>query len=306
MAAIRLSVFLTFVAVLLTIISARVLYADVKDVAMSAGHELLGLGDLTHDAETVWFNGARFHHASLIVKPSVAEVLDRVEEHCEKAPNVLGRALLELPEKELAKHLGEKPSPAFRHGVFREQTKAGTSGMVICFVDEEAYSIPGIQERLDRFQQTHDITAFGKFRYTFAEKLPRGDTEVVTMWADSGLDLRAMFPSDGDAAGTESEVLPRPPNARRTLAANAEGLPYAVRLYDTKDSVETVQRFYDSWMKAHGFEKVAVDDNPGVSYVRPDGYQAFLAVSARHGKTSIAVSEAGRADGTSTAIVGVE
>jgi hypothetical protein len=78
-----------------------------------------------------------------------------------------------------------------------------------------------------------------------------------------------------------------------------------VRLYDTTDDVEAVQRFYDSWMKGHGFAKAAVDEPPGVSYTRADGYQAFMALSTRHDRTSIALSEAGRADGTSTAIVQV-
>jgi hypothetical protein len=305
MASIRLSVFLTFVAIVLSLLSARVLYADMKEIALSAGHELLGLRDLTHEAEAVSFNGAPFHRASLIVKPSVHEVLNRVEEHCEKAPNIIGRAFLELPEKELEKKLGEKPSLAFRHGVFREESKDQKHGMVVCFVDEENYGLGEIPKRLDRFMTTHDLSVFGKLRYTYAEKLKGGDTEVVTMWADRGLDVRAMFPSDGDAAGTDSDVLPRPANARRILSANVEGLPYAVRLYDTRDNVDKVRTFYDSWMEAHGFDKVKADNQPGISYIRPDGYQAFLAVSSRGGKTSIAVSEAGRADGTSTAIVQV-
>jgi hypothetical protein len=127
----------------------------------------------------------------------------------------------------------------------------------------------------------------------------------VTMWADRGLDIRAMFPSAGDAAGTDSDVLPRPPGARRILSAHAEGLPYGVRLYDTGENADKVRAFYDSWMAAHGFEKVKAGDRPGVSYLRPDGYQAFLAVGSHEGKTTIAVSEAGRADGTSTAVVQV-
>jgi hypothetical protein len=305
MASIRLSVFLTFVAVVLTFLSARVLYADVKEIALSAGHELLGLHDLTHDAEAVSFNGAPFHHASLVVKSGVREVLDRIEEHCEKAPNIIGRGFLEIPEKELEKKLGEKPTRAFRHGVFREEAKDESHGMVVCFVDEEDYGVSEIPKRLERFRATRDLTVFGKLRYTYAEKLKSGATEVVTMWADRGLDIRSMFPSAGDAAGTDSDVLPRPPAARRILSANAEGLPYAVRLYDSGENADKVRAFYDSWMEAHGFDKVKAGDQAGASYVRADGYQAFLAVGSRKGKTTIAVSEAGRADGTSTAVVQV-
>jgi hypothetical protein len=284
----------------------RVLYADMKEVAMSAGHELLGLGDLTHDAETVWFNGVRFHHASLTVAQSAAEVLDRIEGHCEQSPNLLGRLMLEIPEGHLAKQIKEKPTKAFRHMVFREDSKDGARGSVICLVDEESYSLGGAQERLKHFNETRDISVFGKVRYAYAEKLRSGSTQVVTLWADSGLNLGSMFPAAGDAAGEDSAVLPRPPGTRRTLSANAEGLPYSVHLYDTPESVEAVGRFYDSWMKSNGFVKSDVKDAPGAGYTRPDGYQAFLTMSSRNGKTSIAVSEAGRADGTSTAVVGVE
>jgi hypothetical protein len=308
MAVIRLSAFLTFAFLCLSFAFGRVLYADVKEAAMAAGHELLGLGDLTHDAETVWFNGARFHHASLTVKQGASEVLDRIEAHCEQAPNVVGRIMLELPESELAKVIKEKPTKAFRHLVFREDSKDGARGAVICLVDDEQYSVEGAQERLKRFNETQDFTVFGKLRYAYAEKLESGSTQVVTLWADSGLDLRKMFPPTGDAAGDDSAVLPRPPRSRRTLSGNAEELPYSVRLYDTPETVEAVGRFYDSWMKSHGFEKSALKDADahGAGYTRPDGYQAFVALSSRDGKTSIAVSEAGRDDGTSTAIIGVE
>lgn len=306
MAVVRLTAFLTFVFLCLTFAFGRVLYADVKEAAMAAGHELLGLGDLTHDAETVWFNGVRFHHASLSVTQSTPEILDRIEEHCEKSPNVLGRLFLEIPEHDLDKQIGEKAKKSFRHLVFREQAKDGSRGTVICLVDEEAYGLQGVRERLKRFNETHDISVFGKLRYTYTEKLRSGKTEVVTMWADSGIDLRLMFPRVGDAAGNDSPVLPRPPGSRRMLSASAEGLPYSVRIYNTPESVEAVGRFYDSWMQSKGFVKTAVKDVQGAGYTRADGYQAFLAISARNGKTSIAVSEAGRADGTSTADVSVE
>lgn len=306
MAVLRLSAFLTFVFLCLTFAFGRVLYADVKEAAMSAGHELLGLSDLTHDAETVSFNGVRFHHASLAVAQGAHDILDRIEEHCEKAPNLLGRLFLQIPEQELARQIKEKPTKSFRHLVFREESKDGARGTVICLVDEESYSLAGVHERLQRFNETHDFTVFGKLRYTYAEKLRSGSTQVVTMWADSGLNLKTMFPHVGDAAGDDSEVLPRPPRSRRMLSANAEGLPYSVRLYDSPETVEAVGRFYDSWMQSKGFVKSAVKDVPGAGYTRADGYQAFLAVSSRNGKTSIAVSEAGRADGTSTADVGVE
>jgi hypothetical protein len=177
--------------------------------------------------------------------------------------------------------------------------------MVICFVDDRPYGLMELKQRLESFHQTHDVTVFGRLRYGYVEKLHSGKTHVLTMWTDSGLDISAMFPKEGDAAGTDSLVLPRPPHSRRALSANAEELPYAVRMYDSTDSPGAVRGFYDSWMKAHGFDKTEVPGDPGASYTRPDGFQAFLAVGTRHGKTGVSVSEAGRADGTSSAVLQV-
>jgi hypothetical protein len=233
------------------------------------------------------------------------DVLNRMEAHCEEAPNLLGRALLAIPEEVAAKKLGQRPSAAFRHAVFREDARDGTRGMVICFVDDRPYNFSEVKQRLEAFNRTHDVAVFGRLRYAYAEKLHSGKTHVVSMWTDSGLDVKAMFPAEGDAAGSDSVVVPRPPHSRRTLAANAESLPYAVRLYDSTDSSEAVRAFYDSWMKAHGFDKAEVKGQPGVSYVRPDGFQAFLAVGSRRGKTGVSLVEAGRADGTSNAVVQV-
>jgi hypothetical protein len=304
-AVLRLSAFLTFVAVVLSAASARVIYADVKEAALSAGHEIAGLSDATRGAEIVWFNGVRFHHGSVVVDATPVDVLDRVEAHCEEAPNLLGRALLAIPEKEAAKKLGEAPSRAFRHGVFRENARDGSRGMIICFVDDRPYSFTDVERRLEAFNESHDVTVFGRLRYAYVEKLRSGKTHVLSMWTDSGLDVKAMFPGEGDAAGSDSVVLPRPLHSRRTLAANAEALPYAVRLYDSTDSAEAVRAFYDSWMRAHGFDKVEAKGEPGASYIRPDGFQAFVAVGSRHGKTGVSLLEAGRADGTSNAVVQV-
>ena len=304
-AVLRLSAFLTFVALGLSLVSARVLYADVKEAALSAGHELSGLSDATHGAEVVWFNGVRFHHGSVVVDATPRDVLNRMEDHCEEAPNLLGRALLAVPEDVAAKKLGQAPSRAFRHGVFREDAKDASRGMVICFVDDRPYGFMDVKRRLEAFHLSHDVTVFGRFRYAYAEKLHDGKTYVLTMWTDSGLDIKSMFPAEGDAAGTDSVVLPRPPHSRRTLAASAEGLPYGVRLYDSTDSPEAVRSFYDSWMKARGFDKVEVQGQPGASYIRPDGFQAFLAVGEHHGMTGVSLVEAGRADGTSNAVVQV-
>src|SRR3954447_7346128 len=97
----RVTAYAIFVFSVLTLLAARLLYADVKEAAMSMGHELAHVADLLNGAETILVNGERMYHASSYVDQDVSEVLDRFEGYCERSSSSLGRALSEFP-KELA------------------------------------------------------------------------------------------------------------------------------------------------------------------------------------------------------------
>jgi len=288
----RVAAYLACVSLLTALFAGRTLYADVREAAFAAGAELSNLSDLTGDSVSVAVNGARFHHASAVTRSSVSAVLDRVEAHCEDAPNTIGNALRDVPADQLARLMPPLPNRAIRSGVVRDEAEG--RGMVACLVDGRPSSLSDLTAKIRRFVTTRDLSEFGKLRYTYAKTRPDGLTYVVTVWADDGLDLRKMFPATGDAAGADSDLLPRPPHARRTLSAAAEDRPYAAWVYEVDGRKDEVRTFYTSWMAAHGWQTVKVPDQPGaLAFLSPAGQQAFLAIGEHGGRSVVSVTQTG-------------
>jgi hypothetical protein len=303
-AMLRLSVYLVFAFSLCSVLAARVVYGKATEAALAFGHELIGLEDLTSDDEIVEVNGERLHRATAASTDSVAAVLDRVEDYCKKSPGVLGQGLQEALQQHpdlLAKRV---PAGALRSAVIRNE--AGERGMVACFTDDRVSGLAGLKGALRRFVETSNLGEFGHFRYTYAER--KGEkTYVSTMWADTGLNLKTMFPATGDAAGSDSALLPRPPSARRTLSAGAEGMPYALRMYVSSDSTESLGRFYADWLKKRGWKLIGQKPSHGSSgYMREDGYQVFLTIIEQRGQAYVALTESGNGRTPSVASVVVK
>jgi hypothetical protein len=305
MRTLRLSFYFSGVFIFLSVVSARVMYAHAKEAALAFGRELSGLSELTRDAEALLANGQRFRHASTVVEDDVPLVLDHLEAYCRAHPGLVGGALAELAARHPRLMAAHGPTDSLRHGVIREGD--AERGMLICFTDQRPGTLAELMEAARQLVETSDLTSFGQVLYSYAERTPGGRTHVVTLWAESGVDLGRMFPATGDAAGEDSRELPRPQNARRTLSAAAEGMPFALRLYETSASPSAVQGFYDDWMREHGWQSAARAEAQGATaYLRADGYQAFLSLSTLDARTYVTLTEAGRADGSSVAVVQVK
>ncbi|HKO46845.1 MAG TPA: hypothetical protein VJV79_03940 [Polyangiaceae bacterium] len=301
--ALRLSAYVSLVASAGLLLIARGLYAATREDAFGIGHELLGLSDLTGGAEVVLLNGQRFHHAVSASAQPLSTVLDRIEAHCRQHPGPAALLLDQLAAREPERFERHAPPGALRSAVFREQV--AEHGMVLCFVGGPSpASADGWLRALRRFSSSRDLSEFGRLRYSFAERAEEGRTRVVTLWADTGLNLSNLFPQTGDAPGSDSPVLPRPPNARRTLSANAEGLPFGVRLYESSQSLAATQEFYDVWMSEHGYQAAHDAESGTSSYLRADGYQAFLSLFAGEGHSYVTLTESGQSDASATLQLG--
>jgi hypothetical protein len=304
MASLRVAAYATVVFGGCAFWAARSVYADVKEAALSAGHELSRFDDLTHDANTILFNGAQMHHASAITPQSVGQVLDRYEQYCEEQPTFVAQAMAEIPKTFESKIATAGPrGRGLRAGVVREE-KDG-NGMVVCFVDDRASGIAGLAERLRRFSKTSDLSEFGHFRYVVAKRQSDGTTHVMTLWSDDHLNLKQMFPASGDVPGGDSLMVPRPASSRRTLAAGAQGMPFAVRVYDSTESKAALQKFYDDAMQSRGWATdPEVHDREGTTaYIREDGLQVFVTLGESNGRSFASVVETGRVDVSQTADV---
>jgi hypothetical protein len=302
--ALRLSLYLTCVFCAASVLASRLLYAQVKDAALEFGHELSGLADLTRGAEIVVVNGHTFHHVTMSVEQPLRAVLDRLEEHCAANAGVLGQVLASAQSGREDTFSKDERVNALRHAVLREQ--AGDRGVVVCFSDRRASGLEGLRQAILEFSKTSDLSRFGHVVYSYAERIADGETHVVTLWTDRGLDLKRLVPAKGDANGTDSPVVPRPPAARRTLSAAAPGTPFGVRVYESTLTLTVAQRFYADWMKQHQWQLAGKSDAYGTTaYLRQDGYEAIVSLAEIEGHTYVTLSEAGRADGSSIAEIEV-
>ena len=85
--------------------------------------------------------------------------------------------------------------------------------------------------------------------------------------------------------------MPRPAEARRTLSASVDGMPYAVRTYASRRSLDDVKRFYVAWMKGNHWTFGAEAEGT-LSYFRGDGYQVFVSLLEQEGATYVTLTEA--------------
>jgi len=291
LAVLRVSFFLTCVALALAVLAARAARADIGELALSAGRQLDHLEDLTADSDALLINGAKFHRATNYTPDSVSHVLDRVEDACLRNPGLLGQAMREVPPSALAKIKADKELPrSARNAIVRDESEEG--GMVVCFVGAKPTSLHELQERLEHFMQTLELYELGDFRYVYAVR--KGDqTRVITLWTESGFNINAMFPSSGDAAGSDSALVPRPPHARRTLTAAAAGQPSGVRIYESTDSIEALDAFYGNVMSRRGFVVPPGARADGTTaFNHPEGSQVFVSLARFDDKSYVTLTEA--------------
>jgi len=297
---VRLTTYLVCVCLVSAALAARVAYAKANEAALEFGEQLSGLEDLTRGANVILVNGERFHRVNAFVADSVGLVLDRIQKDCETTPGLLGQAASEA-ERSNRKALDKYHlSPNIMRGIVRHEEEG--RGMVACFTDARASGFAGLADAAKRFAKTSNLGEFGHFRYAFARRTDDGGTMVTTLWADTELNLSTMFPARGDAAGSDSSVLPRPATSRRVLAASAEAEPYALRLYDTAAGAASVRRFYEDWLQKHGWISAGKAQQGGFSYLRDDGYQVIVTISERKGRTAVGLVEAGRPEGSMTSV----
>jgi hypothetical protein len=286
----RMAAYSAFAFGILALAASRSVYADVREMGLGIGHQLAKLEDLTGEAYLIRFNGMEMRRASAHTAQSAREVLDRYESYCRENPGALGRAMGDIPSA-LEDRIDRPNDAAMRASVVRDE--ANGRGMVVCFVDEPGAPRQPLVDRLRALSETGDLSKLGRFRYAFAEPSSKGGTHVVTFWSDGGLDVKKMFPAEGDAPGTDSALAPRPAGSRRTLSASVDGYPAAVRIYESRATPEAIERMYDETLKAKGFTKVVAKGAfGGGAYIREDNAEIIVSITGTDKRTSVTIVEA--------------
>lgn len=235
----------------------RSAYGNMMESALEIGSELGHLGE-TGTQRPVRLNGEPIYVSSTVQDVPLGELLDRVEARCRDNPTELLEALPTLPE-EARRELEPRLRSREAAGVARYDND--DRGVIVCFMRPEG-AVSGLNARLERitgFLDTGDLSRLGNVRYVFAERTSEGLTHVVTAWTDGSFNLYNLFPAKGDSPGSDLPDVPRPAGGVRLLTAGADGVPYSVRIYDSREGAAAILDEYDRSMAERGWEPIIED-----------------------------------------------
>ena len=280
--------------------------AAAEEAAKRSGLELLEqIGPaLVGPPEVALINGQRMSLASKSTPLSVEQVLERFGQHCREHSAGLAGEIAALPNgaAALAKLPEELRDPA-RWLTSETIAQDGHAGQIACLARRGSGSgLKGLVERVLSFTESGDLAEIGDARYVVARRDPAsGQTHVLAMWTEGKFNIPQMFASSGDAPGTDSEHVPRPPDARRVLSAAMARRSYALRMYDTQRTGEEVLSFYERELAPRGFrlhllprQSAELDLNDHVRTFSKDGV-AVIVVTTRTpaDQTGVSIIEMG-------------
>ena len=226
----RLSAFLFCAQAVIAAVVVRRVQAEVQDLMLTVGSQMMQLGERAGGIapRTLRINGAQIR---LRVQRVPGMTLDQVLDHFEARCRARNGRFYEQLQSDRAKQKLDEEQLGLLDGVMRSESD--DAGAVACMdVGDEQGSPSSILARAQRFVETGDATSFGELRYVRAEKRD-GGVFAVMMWTDGPLDVRRMFPKEGDAPGVDFPDLPRPPGSRRLFSAWEEGQAPALNVYES-------------------------------------------------------------------------
>ncbi len=289
----RVSTYLLFVALVLGGIMMRLAWARAQQAVLTTGEDLSRLteGGKLEGVYRLKLNGEAVMIASASTKASPKQVLDRFLLECEQHADGMATELAHLRE-------ALQPDATPRNegfpgaGVLRSgNAEAGT---VACFAMGSKIGKVELLDRVGAFARSGDLSAIGMVRHVTVRKTDYG-SHVAALWTEGPLNVKTMFPTSGDAPGSDVEGAVRPPSARRLLTAFAEGAPYVLRAYESSASPEAIFTAYAAEMPRTGWraaERVA-KETPGTRAYSRGETDLLVSAQAQQGKTLVSVVEMG-------------
>lgn len=287
----RLAVYFMVVAALLGVVAGRIAYAHAKQTALDTGRELVRLtdtGKLT-GVNRLRINGALVNVSSSVSNLSHQAVLDRFQKECEDHADGMADEFTSL-HSELAAAPKNQGFPGI--GVLRQDDDK--AGMVVCFAIGRAASETEIYARIAEFAKTGDLASLGSVRYVTAKKGASTNSHVVALWTDGAVNVKQMFPDQGDAPGNDAPGVLRPPSSRRLMTAYAEGAPYGVRVYESTLGRDAILGEFDKVMPSTGWMAYprAVENVPTARSFSKEGHDILVATEpSGSGGTMVSVVE---------------
>jgi hypothetical protein len=250
----RVASYLGVVCLSVSALGAKVVHAKTTSAAMALGEPLGNVDLAANGATSLDVNGQRLQLATARVDGSVHEVLDRLERGCRTHADGLADDLGHI-EGLMTEPTSERGVPGV--GLLRDEREG--RGVVVCFAPGQEVGPSGLLGRVRTFLESHDLRDIGGVRYVTVRADDHGKSRVTAIWSDDALSLDAMFPTEGDAIGSDPAAAPRPDGTRRLLSARVEPSRYGVFVYETDagtDAAAALARYDAAITKHRGFEPV--------------------------------------------------
>ena len=285
--ALRVALFLVCVNLLCTVLYLPRARAAAEKFAVSRGLDVLKqLGPLLEGSEQAMsINGQRMFLASRVTPLSLDRVLGLFEHDCQANSGGLGQELGQLPAAPPGTAFPAELRDPSRWLTQREED--GRAGQLTCFVGRSSPGgLRGLIARLAAFAKSGDLAELGDAHYIVAERDEGSHlTHVLAIWTEGHFNVLSMFPANGDAPGSDSSVVPRPPNSVRMLSAEAPDRPYALRMYDSPQKPSEILTGYSRQMQSRGWSKLdvsragAIDFNQSTRTFTKDGRAVIVVVN---------------------------
>jgi hypothetical protein len=296
---IRVSTYLTLVGAVSSFFLVRAASARLDEAIEHFGETLVReLGpELIGQTQEILVNGQRVFFSTQITERTLSSTLDELQRHCESRANPALSAIADLPPRE-RERFAELGDPR-RAVINRAETADHVVGQVACLAHaQDGATLEQTLQRVFRFIDSGDLSEIGDAHYFVARELEGGRTQVLSIWTEGKFDIVGMFPSEGDAPGSDSTDLPRPPSARRTFAAVLPQQPYTVRVYESRESREVILAHYDELMTSAGWVEQPTSDGDELrvltrAFSREDRVVFVVLDAARDGETPVTLVEVG-------------
>lgn len=167
--------------------------------------------------------------------------------------------------------------------------EVGGEGAAHCLKARRVLSIARLKDLLSRMSADTDLTRWGVFQTLLVRPGDRAST-ALSIEVTKGLVPSRMFPSEGDAPGSDHPELPRP-EGRRILSAGTQLGPIACAYETAKSPASAISDYailLQRNQKAHQIGQH--QDGPRALLVKHQGQTWIAAASAHDGGATLSIA----------------
>lgn len=267
---------------------------------MRLGTLVMDYAEATHQQtpRTVVLNGVQVQLSVGAATRSVSDVLDHFQRRCKQHAGGLGAQLHDALRTSGGTQAASAPSDTLLDGIYRMGNEH--RGVVACLdLGVASISMDELARRVQRVTDSGDLSQLGRLRFVSAERGAQR-TVFVAMWTEGPVNVRHMFPSDGDAPGYDATGIPRPSGARRVLSAREAGQDKGIHAYlATNAPLAAVRHDYLTQLQREGFQRFG-DNNAqadGAIVQRAERTYAITFSAADERATLVTISSFNEATG---------